>query len=156
MGTFDGRWPGAVWRFGPPVLWLAIISTLSTDAFSSEHTGSILLPILRWLFPHAANATLELAHAVIRKAGHLTEYGILAVLWYRAVRRRGRAWQPRAALIAFALAAGFAGLDEYHQSFVPSRGASIADVGLDSVGAALALALSSTVHRVRGIGVERH
>ena len=38
------------------------------------------------------------------------------------------------ALLAGFLCVGFAGLDEYHQSFVAGRGPSVRDVGIDSIG----------------------
>ena len=40
-------------------------------------------------------------------------------------------WLP---LLAGFLCVGFAGLDEYHQSFVAGRGPSVRDVGIDSIG----------------------
>ena len=137
------------WRFAAPVLWFAVISTLSTDAFSAEHTGSIILPLLQWLWPHVGPAALDLLHAGIREAAHLTEYGIFAVLWYRVVRHPGQSWQPRAALLAVLLAAAFVSVDEFHQRFVPSRGASVADVGLDTGGALVGLSLCAWWERIR-------
>src|SRR5438093_1380572 len=37
----------------PPVLWMGVIVGLSTDTASAEHTGRLLLPVLRWLLPWA-------------------------------------------------------------------------------------------------------
>jgi len=42
-------------------------------------------------------------------------------------------------LAAFLLAAGFAALDETHQTFVSSRTGTLVDVGWDSAGAAVGL-----------------
>lgn len=135
VGTASSFW----WRWGPLILWIALISSLSTDAFSATETGRLLLPLLGWLFPGTSPATLNLLHAIVRKGAHVTEFAILALLWYRALDWRKPGWQNRAALGAFLLAAGFGALDEAHQIFVPSRTASIADVGWDSLGAALGL-----------------
>jgi len=126
-------------RWGPPLVWMAVISTFSTDTFSSEATGEFLIPTLRWLFPGASPARLELLHAAARKAMHVIEFGILALLWYRALRWRGSGGQTGAALVAFLLAAGFAAVDEAHQSFVASRTGTLVDVGWDSAGAAVGL-----------------
>ncbi len=137
------RWAGtagsACWRWGPPIVWLAVISVFSTDAFSANQTGHFLIPVLRWLFPGASRATLNLFHVGIRKGMHVVEFGVLAILWYRAVAWGGSGWQPKAALTAFLLAAGIGALDEVHQTFVPSRTASMVDVGWDSLGAVLGL-----------------
>jgi VanZ family protein len=118
---------------------MAVISAFSTDAFSAEHTGDFLIPLLRWLLPGASSATLELLHAAIRKGMHVFEFGILALLWYRALGWDGSGWQTRAALGAFLLAAGFATLDEIHQAFIASRTGTILDLGWDSAGAAAGL-----------------
>ena len=107
-----------LWRWAPPLVWTVVVSAFSTDAFSAEHTGDFLIPLLRWLLPGASPATLELLHAAIRKGMHAFEFGILALLWYRALSWDGSGWQTRAALAAFLLAAGFATLDEIHQIFV--------------------------------------
>ncbi len=126
-------------RWGPPIVWLAVISGFSTDSFSANETGRFLIPVLRWLFPGAPPDTLNLVHVGIRKGMHVVEFGVLALLWYRALGWGRSGWQPKAALTAFVLAAGFAAMDEVHQVFVPSRTASIMDVGWDSLGAALGL-----------------
>lgn len=118
---------------------MAVISAFSTDTFSAEETGDVLLPLLRWLFPGAAPATLDLLHAAARKAMHVIEFGILALLWYRALGWHGSGWQTRAALAAFLLAAGFAAVDETHQRFVSSRTGTLVDVGWDSAGAVVSL-----------------
>ena len=64
----------------PVLVWAGVISTLSTDTFSSERTSALIIPTLHWLIPHASNETLLLIHAVIRKTAHLTEYFILGIL----------------------------------------------------------------------------
>ena len=88
--------------------------------------------------PHASAATLEHAHEVLRKCAHFAEYFVFSVLLLRGVRGERRGWQLRWALGALAIAAAYSMLDEYHQSFVPSRTASLWDSLLDTVGAATA------------------
>ena len=129
-----------VWEWLPTILWAVLISLASTDAFSEAHTSLIILPILHWLMPHASAATLEHVHVFIRKGAHFTEYFIFSVLLLRAVRGDRRGWQLRWALAALAVAAGYSALDEFHQSFVPSRTASPWDSLLDTAGAATAQA----------------
>ena len=130
------------------------MSGFSGGSFSEEHTSRYLLPFLHWFLPNAAPDILAVLHAGIRKAMHLGEYGILALLWYRALRHPEVPWQASVGLIAFGLSMLFAGVDEFHQSFVPGRGASIADVGLDSVGAAIPL-LARRISRRVGMGTPR-
>ena len=128
-----------LWRWGPPLAWMAVVSAFSTDTFSAEQTADFLVPLLRWLFPGASPATLDLLHGAVRKAMHVFEFGILAILWYRALGWHESEWQTRVALAAFLLAAGFAALDETHQTFVSSRTGTLVDVGWDSAGAAVGL-----------------
>ena len=118
-----------------PVAWACVISILSTDEFSSEHTSRFILPVLRWLFPRADTHTLELMHLVIRKMAHLTEYFIFSILLFYGVRGKDRGWKLRWAIWAVVIAGGYAALDEFHQVFVPSRHASPWDALIDSAGA---------------------
>ena len=126
----------------PPVVWMAVIMWLSSDTGSAEHTGQWLLPWLRWLLPWATPGQLDAIHGLARRAAHLGEYAILAALWFRAFAR-GRALAPRvAASAALALSVGWAFLDEWHQSTLPSRTGSAMDVVLDSAGALGALVVA--------------
>jgi len=127
----------------PPVVWMAVIMTVSSDIGSAEHTEHWVVPILRLLAPWATATQLGAMHGLVRKAGHLTEYALLAALWYHAFTR-GRSLAPRsAAALAFAISVVWAILDETRQSFVPSRTASARDVALDSIGAFLAMVVAT-------------
>ena len=69
----------------------------------------------------------------VRKTAHVTEYFVLAVtvafpLYVYGVRGL---WLVFSAGI---FCVSFAGLDEYHQSFVAGRGPSVRDVAIDSIG----------------------
>ena len=125
----------------PAIAWAILITSASTDLFSASHTSRYILPALHWLFPHASAETLEWLHSFIRKSAHLTEYFVFGFLLLRAVRGEHRGWRIRWAIIALAIAAGYSALDEFHQSFVPSRTASPWDSLLDTSGAAIAQAL---------------
>lgn len=129
--------PAAHWL--PPVVWMAVIMALSSDFGSAGRTGGFLLPLLRWLLPWATPAQLDALHGLARKGGHLTEYAVLAALWYRAFARGG-ALAPRAsARLALAISVAWAFLDELQQSTLLSRTGSAIDVAIDSAGALAAL-----------------
>ena len=79
-------------------------------------------------------------HYYVRKAAHMTEYFLLAIaisfpLYVYGVRG---IWLI---LLAGVICVGFAGLDEYHQSFVAGRGPSVRDVGIDSIGVLIGILL---------------
>lgn len=119
----------------PPVAWMAVIFLLSTDTGSAEHTSRFLVPFFHLVSPGALPEQLEALHELTRKAAHLTEYGVLAALWFRALTT-GRGWSASAAAwAALAISVGWASLDEAHQSLVASRTASLTDVGIDTAGA---------------------
>ncbi|HVS81837.1 MAG TPA: VanZ family protein [Pyrinomonadaceae bacterium] len=128
-------------RYGPLVVWVALIFIGSSSVLSASNTSIVLRPVL-WLFPHASEATLALIHFIVRKTGHLTEYAILAILAARAFRtsshelfRNRWFWVSLLFVVAYSLS------DEFHQSFVPTRTASIYDSMIDSVGGLTALVL---------------
>jgi VanZ family protein len=114
------------------ILWLA------SDTGSAEHTGRLILPVLRFLFPSASPLQLDAMHFVIRKLGHFTEYAILAGLWLRAFDGGGGP-RARAARWAWVIAVAWAVVDETYQSSVGSRTGSVFDVALDGTGALAAL-----------------
>ena len=122
-------------RYLPLVAWLVFISYASSDNFSAANTSRIIGPVVLWLFPNTSPETLAVIHFVVRKIAHFTEYAILAYLAARAFRTSPRpALASRWFLAAFVLIAIYALLDEYHQSYVPSRTASIYDSLIDMSG----------------------
>jgi VanZ family protein len=137
----------------PVIVWMCLIFTASTDQASSQRSSRIIGPILRWLFPHLADDTVDLIVYLVRKCAHLTEYAVLAWLFWRALRKPmrndPRSWKWMEAFIALSCVALYAASDEIHQAFVPSRQGSLWDVLLDSVGAALGLLAIWAVGRWR-------
>lgn len=124
--------------WGVVIAWMAVISTFSTEPFSAANTNSYIDPVLRYFFPHLRPAGLVFAHYVIRKTAHFTEFFVLGLLSFWACRRgREPRWRASWMLQTLALAVVYALLDEAHQAFVPNRTSSLADSGIDSVGAAV-------------------
>ena len=119
---------------------MAIIFAGSSDLMSAEHTSRIIVPLLRCFFPTISPITLVRMEFFLRKAAHVSEYAVLAMLFYRAFVHT--VFQSRRALsagIALLSCAAYAASDEFHQTFVPSRTASLRDVMIDVCGATLAI-----------------
>ena len=131
-------------RYAPLIAWLAFISFASSDSFSAGNTSRIIGPLVLWLFPNTTPEGLAVVHAVTRKLARLTEYAILGFLAARAFRTSPRlAIRRRWFLISLGLIVAYALLDEYHQSFVPTRSASIFDSFIDMTGGLIALVIVS-------------
>ena len=101
----------------------------------------VWFPAIAWaglIFAFSAQPNLrfvpdEFLDFLVRKAGHMGVFGILALLLWRAVagtttRRQPWAW-------ALVLAVVYAITDELHQGFVAGRHPSAVDVGIDAAGA---------------------
>ena len=135
----------------PPLAWMAVILWLSTGEFSAENTGSVLQPLLQWLLPWASASQLTAAHELVRKLAHVTEYAVLAALWFITLTR-AREWSARrAAWIALVIAIAWACVDELHQATEPSRTASIRDVAIDTAGALMASVVARHGWRVAAL-----
>jgi VanZ family protein len=125
----------------PVLVWLGVIFIGSSDLMSAEHTSRFLIPFLRWLRPDISPEMLALIQFVMRKGAHVAEYAILALLFFRAVYHGSNLkWSMSILCVNIWLVCVLvAALDEFHQSFVESRGASPWDVMIDSAGAVLGL-----------------
>jgi VanZ family protein len=125
-------------EWAPLIIWVVTLFFLSTSLFSAANTAHFIEPILRWMWPSAAAATISLTHGLIRKAAHFCNYAVLFWLLVRGPM----AGRPYAAL---AMCVAYAMLDEGHQVFVPGRTASLYDVALDSSGALFSRFLNAAV-----------
>jgi len=131
-----------LWRYGPLIVWMSAIFLASTDGLSGSHTAAVIEPLLRWLFPHISSHRIDLIHLLVRKGAHFSEYAILALLARRAFITSSyfslrRLWFAASLclIVLYALS------DEYHQSFVPTRTASIYDSMIDISGGLTVLLL---------------
>jgi len=128
--------------WGPVIGWMLLISLLSGEPFSAANTNRYIDPILRYFFPHLTAAGFNLGHTLIRKTAHFTEFFVLASLTYWAARRgRMPPWRAQWMLQAMVLAVLYGLVDEAHQAWVPSRTSSMADSGIDALGAAASQAV---------------
>ena len=138
----------------PVLIWMTVIFTASGDSQSFGHSSRILRPILHWLFPHMSEDELFHVVTVFRKIAHITEYAVMAFLFWRALRKPTkddtRPWSWKHAGLAVLFVALYAASDECHQIFVPTRYASPVDVMIDTCGGALGILLVWAWARFRG------
>ena len=106
-----------------------------------------------FVWKHVSPARIDAINGFFRTSGHFLGYGILALLFFRAIRRTValKTKSPivettRERLFRWACEAVFctaivAAADEWHQSFLPSRTGAVHDVVLDTAGAIVLLML---------------
>ena len=134
------RFPRFVSYYLPLIAWLVFISFASSDNLNAGNTSRIIGPLILWLFPSTSPDTLAFVNVITRKIAHITEYAILGFLAARAFRTSPHPTLKRRWFwICLALVVVYALLDEYHQSFVPSRTSSIVDSMIDTAGGLTAL-----------------
>lgn len=133
----------------PALLWYRVIWGFSaqTAAVSGDLSDRLLWRLMALVSPAFAgadavtqNAAVELLSFFERKAAHMFLYFVLILLLWLALLPliQGKRHQiPLAAVLCAVLA----GLDEYHQTFIPGRSGELRDVCVDLAGAAVAVAL---------------
>jgi VanZ family protein len=129
---------------------MAVIMVMSSASFSSQRTGGILIGLLAALPAWMVAVEPASLHAVVRKAAHVVEYAILALLWFRTFVRDPARPTWWAAAGAFTICVAWAALDETHQWFVPGRTGSASDVALDAAGSLAMLAVARRTWRDTG------
>jgi VanZ family protein len=114
----------AVSRFGPPLALMGLIFFLSAQPDLGSGLGD-------W-------------DLLLRKLAHMAEFGLLFLLWRRAL-------PGTAAWVAAAIAVGYAITDELHQTTVEGRKGAPLDVLIDAAGVGVAwLTLDRLAARRRG------
>lgn len=128
------------------IMWMCIIFAFSAQtkeesgAVSNSFTYQLVSNTRTFFNLDLSDARVkEIADAIegfVRKAAHMTEYGVLSVLifiwigqWEMSLLRHGAT--------AAGAAAVYAATDEIHQLFVPGRSGRFTDVCIDSAGAVL-------------------
>ena len=119
------------WSWGPVVLWMAA-------TFAASHRSAIAIPF---------GPPDYVAHAL--------GYAGLGALLVRALGGGPLGSMTRSLIVPAALIGALYGLsDEFHQSFIPGRMASVGDLAADAIGslggAAAAAAMGAFVRRMRG------
>ena len=129
----------------PVLVWMVLIFSASADTHSFQHSSRLFEPLMHWLFPAMPPATIEAIHHVFRKTCHLTEYAVLALLFWRAlhkpVKQDPRPWRWDEAGLVLAVVFAYAASDEFHQIFVPNRTPLVSDVMIDTSGGVIGLLL---------------
>jgi VanZ family protein len=128
------RW---LWR-GLVLVWCGVIFSFSeSPLFTGENTGKVIQHIAQNLGLQAANDHRGSDFSwnfIIRKFAHLSAFGFLAFLVWKAVFPHKLSY-----IGAWCFTALYAASDEWHQSFQPGRTPLFTDVLIDAAGAFIVL-----------------
>ena len=129
--------------WAPLLVWVFLTYAFSSDMFSAAETSRFIVPVLEFLFPSLSPKWILVLHGVVRKLGHVTEYFVMAMLTYRAIRVSSRTTEAIVGSGLFVLSAAW--LDELRQTLTLYRGGSPFDVGYDCLGGLLGIWLFVTI-----------
>jgi VanZ family protein len=115
---------------------------MSTGTFSARNTALVIEPVLRFFVPSITSERVALIHGIIRKSGHVTEYFILGILLFRALRSGSEKFNLSWVIYSLLILALYAAADEFHQGFVADRTPTLSDVGIDTFAGFLAQGVS--------------
>lgn len=122
-------------------VWAAVVWTLGGDTFSAAFTAKLLRPVIEFFVPDFSRADMYMVLSGIRKASHVTVYGLLALLILRALWIGSVDSLVVSLGLTAVLVAAMALADEARQAASSVRTGSTWDVLLDLLGAAAVAAL---------------
>jgi VanZ family protein len=139
-----------VWLLIVPISLMIIIFILSSMPYEQQHIKPYLketislkdTPSFQFTYDGHVVSTAEpydFIEFFIRKAGHVLGYFVLTIIWLVVLSRLISSVKS-VVFLSFILSAGYAGLDEFHQSFTPGRTGHFIDVlAVDLPGVILAI-----------------
>ncbi len=122
-------------------LWMTVIFLFSAqDGSDSSGLSGRVLAFICGLFNYTPSAAVvDMLSFCVRKAAHMTEFGLLGVLWLNTLRHGFGDFAHRY-LTAFVISSIYAMTDEFHQLFIDGRAGRVTDWLIDSAGTAIWLA----------------
>lgn len=131
------------------VAWAAVIFLFSAqDGNESSGMSGIFLTALCNLFGYSpSESDWEIMSFCIRKAAHMTEFGLLGLLVLNALYRGFGSFKG-IWIASFAAASAYAATDEIHQLFIPGRSGKFTDWMIDSTGILLWLSVACLIIRI--------
>lgn len=131
------------------VLWLILIFILSAQPVHKSNglSKGIAEKIIKNIEKISPDKGISLGrfNHYLRKTAHFIAYMILGILMMNVLKAMGVGGKKRIAL-ALLICIVYAITDEFHQLFVPGRGAQVKDVIIDSIGALVGVGICTNLH----------
>ncbi len=141
------------WKFWLSALftlaWMAVIFLFSSENGdeSSATSGRVVAWICGLLRLSPSESALSAMTFCVRKAAHMTEFGLLGLLAFNTLRL-GFGKFSGIYPLAFCIASLYAATDELHQLFIADRSGQFTDWLIDSAGILLWLTLLWLVSKI--------
>jgi VanZ family protein len=140
-----------------------VSASTASRPLSPARVASLLVPplavmlVIFFLSSQQGDETHGALELLLRKLAHVTEYAVLTLCWWRALRGLGAGRSYRATVaLAVGMAVAYAATDELHQTFVSGRHGTPVDVLIDGIGMAIAAGvLLRSYARRRTLGPSR-
>lgn len=126
-----------IWILAGLIICVGIFAVTASPSATGGNTMEL---IAKWLPVTSEEAAL--INFLLRKAAHLSAFGLLAIFLYHCFRKYRFS-------LAWLLTTAYAATDEWHQLHVPGRDGKFSDVVLDSIGALLALYILIMVKKAK-------
>lgn len=128
------------------IIWMLVIFWFSAQvADDSQEMSDFFVHLLDAVFSldiMRNEIIRDMTSFLVRKAAHMSEYAVLAILFGLTIREyKKEPWL----LLALAATAAYVATDEFHQLFVPGRSGQLKDVLIDTAGGALGLGLLALI-----------
>jgi VanZ family protein len=140
--------------------WLMVISWMvfifvfsSQNGDNSSNNNRFIVAMFNNLGINLDQILSGQANLIIRKLAHMTEYFILFMLVFNALKTDLKF--RKNLLISIVIIFAYAGSDEIHQSFVPGRACMFTDVLIDTAGAGFAVIGKIFVQREKSLALKK-
>ncbi|MFU0825097.1 VanZ family protein [Clostridium sp.] len=134
--------------------WMVVIFSFSNDpADVSTEKSDFIINLVNTLGIDLNSTLGELADFIVRKIAHFTEYFILYLLIFNALR--DDFYLRKALIISLIATFLYACSDEIHQIFIPGREGRFRDVLIDTSGGIFALAIISLYKMFKGKAIKK-
>ena len=135
------------------IAWMIVIFIFSAMAGDdSANLSSGLLHTILKVIPGLAES--KTAHLIVRKLAHMTEYAILCGLILNLEYQITNKVKLKQIAIAILGSFLYACTDEWHQTFISGRSGNMLDVGIDTLGAIIAMVFLFAIVQIRKIKQE--
>jgi hypothetical protein len=141
------------WPLAFVLLWAGFIFGTSCAVVSTDQLFSLVSFVCGPEAVRQFEMFWGIAWFTVVKGWHAAEFAILTAALIASLNAWRPLQRPRNILLAGILCVLFAASDEFHQTYVPTRGGSVWDVLIDSLGVGLVVLFCLSRHRERETSV---